>query len=83
MKVTLTAFNGKLTSDPMEFPEEIRSHPEIRMTIDLKNKISFETEDNFASFETIRKVGKFVSTGKHFFGRDSELSEEYKLVEIS
>lgn len=85
MKVILTAFGGKLMSEVMEWPEEVRQHREIKMIMDLDKKISFETEESFATFESIRKVGRFVSTGQHIFIGDEggEPAEEYKLVEVS
>lgn len=79
MKVILTAFNQKLISDPMDYPENT-SH-EIRLIMDFDLKPSFTAEDYNSSPKLTRKMGVFVSTSRPIYLGNVEC-REYKLVEV-
>lgn len=77
MKVVLTAFNQKLISEPMDYPEN--TPHEIRIIMDLDLKPTFTEEDYYPKLT--RKVGVFVSTSRPVW-IDKIECREYKLVEI-
>lgn len=79
MKVILTAFNGELRSEPMDWPEGI--HHEIKMRMSMDNLKISRTELDAAVFDTRPTIGKFVPTGK-YFALDKETAEEFKLIEV-
>ena len=81
MKVILTAFQGKLKSEPMDWPDN--SRPEIYMAMDMENLKVWKTYDKAAEFTTTIKKGKFEATGRYFVIGKGLTAEEYKLTDIS
>lgn len=78
MKVQLTAFNGKLQSDIMDWPENTR--PEIYMAMDMDTpKMTMDLEP---SFETTLKKAKFIYAHTGYLNGGVEV-KVYKLVEVN
>ena len=78
MKVILTAFQGKLRSEPMDFPEGTR--PEIYMIMDVDKLVLFKTYTEASVFEPTHKKAKFVASGRFFNLGKGGTAEEYRLV---
>lgn len=78
MKVLLTAFNKKLLSDVMDFPENTSLRIRMRLDFDLPTFGSQETP----SSETTTKTGEFAWDGKTTFFGQQEV-RHYKLVNVS
>ena len=77
MKVLLTAFNQKLISDVMDFPEQTSDRIKMRLDFGLP---TFGYEE--PSPKTLFKTGEFVWDGKTTFVGKQEV-RHYKLVDVS
>jgi hypothetical protein len=73
MKVILTAFQGKLSSEPMEWPEG--QGLQIELCMDMDKVQSLRTDEDSV-------MGIFTASGRHFVLEGGETAEEYRLVEI-
>lgn len=78
MKVILTAFQGKLKSEPMDWPDG--SRPEIYMIMDVDKLNVMRTYTEASVFEPEHKKAKFVASGRYFDLGKGETAEEYRLV---
>jgi hypothetical protein len=80
MKAILEAFGGKLRSEPLDFPEEMRGVPEIHMMLDLDIvKTVWVGEYCTKLTEGLSKRGRFVRTSAFDPKHDAHI---YTLVEI-
>jgi len=89
MKVILTAFNGRLKSEIMEFPEDIGEFIYLPMPLDF---LEFDPQKKYYKLGTpIMKRGKFRRTGRSWdvrsFGyklakNENPFAYEYVLVDI-
>lgn len=77
MKVLLTAFNGKLKSEVLDFPEGQPPKVKLRMDFDLP---TWGYTDKSTS-DTVVKTGEFVWDGKTTFVGNQEV-KHYKLVDV-
>lgn len=87
MKVILTAFGGKLKSDPMDWPED--TGMQIKLILDNPKTSAWPTieEEEMASSKTTKTVCTFERQRKTLYlavedERDLE-AVEYVLVDIS
>lgn len=81
-KVVLTAFGGKLVSQPMDWPRE-KIGEDIYMMMDME-KQSFTKEREYGSildFETTPKRARFQFSGGYAGTKD--MPAVYKLVDVS
>lgn len=79
MKIILTAFNQTLISKVMDYPEN--TPHEIMLIMDFDLIPIFDLPDYKPSSNTIKKAGRFVSTGTPIFLGNIRVME-YKLVEV-
>lgn len=79
-KVQLTAFNGRLVSEPMEWPAD-KIGQDIWLVMDMEMP-SYQTEKNSSIkvYETSTKKARFEFSGGYSLGGD--MSAIYKLVEV-
>ncbi len=79
MKVILEAFNGKLKSEPLDFPEN--SSPEIQMVLDFRP--TPHIGELPVSETPLTKRGHFQWTGNFYLLSDKKTSaRRYVLVDI-
>lgn len=84
VKVILEAFQKKLTSEPMEFPEE--TSPVIHLMLDLPKFTGFDSSGVFNPdiAETITKRGTFEYVGSNYLLSDNKtFARRYVLTGIS
>ncbi len=80
MKVCLTAFNQKLSSDFLDWPE--KTGPDIYMIMDMEIPPIPLSYEKIEAIPMAKRKARFQSTGRYFV-RGGESAQEYKLVEVS
>lgn len=84
MYVILTAFQGKLKSDPIEWPEN--TPPEIRLLMDLDLTTQGYLPEALPTERMAvpeSKMGYFRKTGYYYFIKDGNTAAEYALTRLS
>jgi len=80
MKVILTAFDNKLRSEPMEFPDE--TPPDIHLMMDIDH-LSYSMKDcEMVTDNVLPKRAKFTMTTYSQEYEPNKFARIYKLVEI-
>lgn len=79
-KIQLTAFNGKLVGQPMDWPEE-KIGEDIYMVMDMEN-LSYETKENSSIkvYEITPRRARFQFSGGYSMSGD--MPAIYKLVGV-
>lgn len=80
MKVILEAFNGKLKSEPLDFPEDVR--PEIQMVLDFR-PMNILVYDGPIPDMPLTKRGRFIYTGTTYLLPNNMVARKYVLIEVS
>ncbi len=82
MKIYLTAFGGKLTSLPMDWPES--TPPDIKLALDMDNKAfsGYSGEEIIPNIPH-QKLGYFSWNGKYAMYAGEESAKVYVLHDIS
>ena len=84
MKVVLSAFGGKLKSEPMDWPD--RTGPNIRLTLDMDGPRLFVDQKGAELVNEPARavVGVFSWTGEWFIrgGADAVSARVYVLVDV-
>ncbi len=83
MKVILTAFDGKLESRVLEYPEGIG--PEFWLPLDIDEMGSYGVRNENQPFPTTRQiVGRFITTGffRVLIPGKADTAQMYKLVQV-
>ena len=76
MKVILTAFNGKLKSEPMDWPENTPPNINMIMSISRINPHMYKENIEVLNLKPLKK-GTFETTGKYFTLPGNETAAEY------
>ncbi len=79
MKVILTAFNGKLRSEPMDWPEDTAGR-DIYLVLDMESPSISRDKQNINLYETLPKKCKFEFTNSYSMSEDTPAI--YRLVEV-
>ena len=82
MKVILEAFQGKLRSEPMDWPDTTGYEIMMRLDLDPMPIFDWSKSPSIDDPRPIVKLGKFVSTGMHQVLPDKTTAVIYRLVGI-
>lgn len=82
MKIILTAFGGKLKSEPMDWPDEMRGQ-DMHLAMDMERPSVRQANVGFTPDKTGLVRARFEATNRFGILVNKDTYEEYKLVDVN